>query len=92
MSAVPKGTKGIFAEFARSRRVQQNNVILIRFPTIGDFGQASRLVGRTVAWTSKSGHKLRGKIFTAHGKNGVVKARFRHGLPSQGIGTEVILE
>jgi large subunit ribosomal protein L35Ae len=87
-----KGTKGVVAEFARSRRVQQNNFILIKFPTVNSFSQASRLIGRMVAWTSLSGRKLRGKIVSTHGKNGVVKARFQHGLPSQGLGTEIIIE
>jgi large subunit ribosomal protein L35Ae len=45
-----------------------------------------------VAWTSQSGHKLRGKIVSTHGRNGVVKARFQHGLPSQVIGAEIMLE
>lgn len=92
MSEIIKGTKGVVTEFARSRRVQQNNFILIKFPATNDFSQASKLIGRIVAWTSPSGHKLRGKIVSTHGKNGVVKARFQHGLPSQGIGTEIMIE
>jgi large subunit ribosomal protein L35Ae len=92
VSETIKGTKGIFTEFARSRRVQQNNFILIKFPSINNFSQASKLIGHMVAWTSQSGHKLRGKIVSTHGRNGVVKARFQHGLPSQEIGTEIIIE
>jgi ribosomal protein L35AE/L33A len=92
MSQVLKGTKGTFYEYARSRRVQQNNFILIKFSSITDFGQAARLIGRTVAWQAPSGHKLRGKIVSTHGKNGAVKAKFEHGPPANAIGTEVTLE
>jgi ribosomal protein L35AE/L33A len=92
VSTITKGTKGVFTEFARSRRVQQNLLILVKFPTVDDFGKASKLIGRKVVWTSLTGHKLRGKIIGAHGKNGVVKARFEHGPPSQGIGTEIVIE
>nr|MDO8133793.1 50S ribosomal protein L35ae [Candidatus Njordarchaeum guaymaensis] len=92
MSQTLKGTKGTFYEYARSRRVQQNNFILIKFLSIKDFSQAARLIGRTVAWESPSGHKLRGKIVSTHGKNGAVKAKFEHGLPANAIGTEVIIE
>ena len=92
MGQTLKGTKGTFYEYARSRRVQQNNFILITFPFIKDFSQAARLIGRTVAWESPSGHKLRGKIVSTHGKNGAVKAKFKHGLPANAIGTEVIIE
>jgi ribosomal protein L35AE/L33A len=92
VSTITKGTKGIFTEFARSRRVQQNLLVLIKFPSVDDLGKASKLIGRMVVWTSLTGHKLRGKIVGAHGKNGVVKARFKHGPPSQGIGTEIVIE
>ena len=92
MSQTLKGTKGIFYQYARSRRVQQNNFILIKFPSIKDFGQAARLIGRGVAWEAPSGHKLRGRIVSTHGKKGAVKAKFEHGLPANAIGTEVIVE
>ena len=87
-----KGTKGTFYEYARSRRVQQNNIALIKFSSIKDFGQAAKLIGRTVAWETPSGNKLRGKVISTHGKNGAVKAKFEHGLPANAIGTEVTME
>jgi ribosomal protein L35AE/L33A len=92
VSTVAKGTKGILTEFARSRRVQQNLLALVKFPSVDNLAKASKLIGRMVVWTSPTGTKLRGKIIGPHGKNGVVKARFKHGPPSQGIGTDVILE
>ena len=92
MSQILKGTKGTFYEYARSRRVQQNNFILIKLPTVTNFTEATRLIGRGVAWEAPSGHKLRGKIVSTHGKNGAVKAKFEHGLPSNAIGTDVIIE
>jgi large subunit ribosomal protein L35Ae len=92
VSQVFKGTKGTFYEYPRSRRVQQNNFALIKFPSINDFGQAARLIGRMVAWEAPSGRKLRGKIVSTHGKNGAVKAKFEHGLPANAIGSEVTLE
>jgi large subunit ribosomal protein L35Ae len=92
VSTITKGTKGVITEFARSRRVQQNLLVLLRFPSVDDLGKASKLIGRTVVWISPSEHKLRGKIVGPHGKNGTVKARFRHGVPSQGIGTEIAIE
>lgn len=92
MSEMIKGAKGVVYEFARSRRVQQNNVSLIKFSSVDDFSKASRLIGHTVAWEAPSGHKLRGIVISTHGKKGLVKVRFQHGLPSQAMGSEVTIE
>lgn len=92
MSTVAKGTKGVITEFARSKRVQQNLLVLLKFPSVDDLGKASKLIGRNVVWVSPTEHKLRGKIIGPHGRNGAVKARFKHGVPSQGIGTEIAIE
>ena len=48
-------------------------------------------VGKTVEWKSpgKTQKIISGKISSAHGGNGVVRAIFEKGLPGQAIGTDV---
>ena len=53
--------------------------------------EASKFVGKEVTWksTGKVPKIIIGKISSAHGGNGVVRAIFETGLPGQAIGTEV---
>ena len=51
--------------------------------------EASKFVGKEVIWTSPAGKKIKGKISSAHGNNGKVRAIFEKGLPGQAKNTEV---
>lgn len=53
-------------------------------------GDASKLIGKKVHWTTKNGKKFAGSITHTHGKH-AVRARFNEGLPGQALGTEVEL-
>ena len=51
---------------------------------------ASKLVGKTVTWTSPSGKEIKGSITGLHGRTGSVKAQFSDkGLPGQALGKKV---
>jgi len=45
--------------------------------------EAGKFVGKEVVWTSPSGKKIKGKISSAHGNKGLVRAIFEKGLPGQ---------
>lgn len=45
--------------------------------------EASKFVGKQVTWTSPAGKKIVGKISSAHGNKGLVRAIFEKGLPGQ---------
>ena len=51
--------------------------------------EASKFVGKEVEWTSPAGKKINGKISSAHGNKGMVRAIFEKGLPGQARNTEV---
>lgn len=50
---------------------------------------ALKFVGKTVVWTSVAGKKIQGKISSAHGNKGMVRAIFERGLPGQSLNTEI---
>lgn len=81
-------------QFRRGRKTQKAKHFLIEVPTASSREEASKLVGKTVTWTSpgKLAKKITGKISSAHGNKGVVRAIFEKGLPGQAIGTEVNIE
>ncbi|HEX9862906.1 MAG TPA: 50S ribosomal protein L35ae, partial [Candidatus Bathyarchaeia archaeon] len=51
---------------------------------------AGQLIGRKVVW-KQGKNKFVGKIAGFHGKNGVVRVKFRKGVPGQALGTPVEL-
>lgn len=51
--------------------------------------KAGKFVGKEVIWTSPAGKKISGKISSAHGNKGLVRAIFEKGLPGQARNTEI---
>ena len=71
-------------------RTQYSRECLIHFNGVDSVAKAGRLLGQKVVW--KGANKmLVGKIIGFHGKKGVVRARFKKGVPGQAIGTAVEL-
>jgi large subunit ribosomal protein L35Ae len=71
-------------------KTQNPKECIIRFAHVTSGSDASRLIGRKVAWKSGKG-RIVGKIIALHGKKGLVRARFRKGVPGQALGTTVQL-
>ena len=63
---------------------------LIQFTHANSVSEAGQLIGRKVVW-KEGKNKFIGKIVGLHGKKGVVRARFRKGVPGQALGTSVEL-
>ena len=82
-----KGKTGVIANYRRGRHTQNTKHILLNFKMT--YKDASQLIGKTVEWTSPAGRILTGKIVALHGKNGVVRAIFKKGLPGEAIGQPV---
>lgn len=70
---------------------ETNKECLLAIPSVQNDCTASRYIGRKVIWMTKSGKKIVGKIVDVHGRAGVVRARFRKGLPGDAIGNKVAL-
>jgi large subunit ribosomal protein L35Ae len=74
--------------YRRGPRAQKPKECILRFPDIKSAGGAGQLIGRKVAWPIGK-HEARGKIVAFHGKKGLVRARFRRGVPGQALGSHV---
>ena len=81
--------KAKVVQFRRGRHVIHERHFLIRVEEVSSREDAGKLVGKDVEWKSPAGKIIKGKISSAHGNNGVVRAIFEKGLPGQAIGTEV---
>lgn len=80
--------KGILVQFRRSRkRIHERHYLI-------DLGfssreEASKMVNKEVSWKSPAGKVIKGKISSAHGNKGLVRAIFETGLPGQAMTTEI---
>jgi ribosomal protein L35AE/L33A len=80
---------GKITNYQVGNKSQSPKVCLIEFQGIPK-SDAGKLVGRKVAWKSGKSCML-GHVISLHGKNGMVRVRFKHGVPGQAIGTMVEL-
>jgi large subunit ribosomal protein L35Ae len=84
-------TKAKVIQFRRGRKTFKPRHFLIEIPGIDTREKAKAFVGKITEWksTGKDPKIIKGKVSSAHGGNGVVRAVFEKGLPGQAIGTDV---
>lgn len=82
--------QGVIVNCRVGPKTQKPKECIIQFTHISSFSEASRLIGRKVAWKDEK-KKIIGKVVALHGRKGLVRARFRKGVPGQALGTIVEL-
>jgi len=84
-------TKAKIVQFRRGRHTIQEHHMIIEIDGVTSRAQAEKFVGKEAKWTSPGKLKkvIKGKISSAHGNKGAVRAIFEKGLPGQSVGTEV---
>jgi len=85
MSQIPKG---IVLGYPTGPKTQTPKECILQLTNVKSSNDASRFIGRKVAWLIGE-HKIKGKIVALHGRKGLVRAKFRKGLPQEAIGTSV---
>ena len=75
-------------QFRRGRKTQYNRHFILDV-NAKNREEAGKFVGKEVEWTSPAGKKIKGKVSSAHGNKGLVRAIFEKGLPGQARNTEV---
>ena len=84
--------KGKIVNFRRSlKRTYSNHMILIFPHTIHTREKAQAIVGKEVVYHTPT-KDIKGKISSAHGSKGAVRAIFETGMPGQSIGKDVDLK
>ena len=81
--------KGKVIQFRRGRHTVHERHFLIEVEDIKTRKDAEKLAGKNVEWKSPAGKVIKGKISSAHGNKGVVRAIFEKGLPGQAVTTGV---
>ena len=79
---------GIIVNYRVGPKTQRSRECLVKFPNVNSAKEASQLIGRKVAWPAEE-KRIIGKIVATHGTKGLVRVRFRKGVPGQALGTHV---
>lgn len=79
---------GLIVSYRTGPRTQRSKECVLKFPNVKSSREAAQLIGRKIAWPVGE-RKNKGKIVALHGKKGLVRARFRKGVPGQALGTPV---
>jgi large subunit ribosomal protein L35Ae len=90
VKAVAERVQGMIINYRVGPRTQRNKECIIQFAHINSVSEASRLIGRKIAWKSGK-NTIIGKIVALHGRKGLVRARFRKGVSGQALATAVEL-
>lgn len=81
--------QGVIKNYRRGRHTVNERQLVIEAEGIHSRAGAFSLVGSKVQWKNVSGKVFTGKITSAHGNSGAVRALFRKGLPGQCLGQKV---
>jgi len=79
--------EGIIVSYRLGPKTQRPKECIVQFCGVRSANEAARLIGRKVMCPVGK-RIIRGKIAGLHGKNGLVKARFRKGVSGK-VGTQV---
>lgn len=90
MSILAPKVHGRITNYRTGPKEQTSQECLIEFENVTSVALASKLIGQKVTWKNGT-TKLIGKVRGPHGKNGMVRVRFVHGVPGQAIGSIVEL-
>ena len=82
-------TSGRVIQFRRGRHTIKERHFLIEIDGVVTREEAGNFVGKEVEWKSPAGKIIKGKISSAHGNKGVIRAIFEKGLPGQAVTTKV---
>ena len=84
--------EGTIVNFRGGRHTQYDNQMIIAVEGVADKEKAASLVGKKVAWVNTKGNAISGKVASAHGNSGALRAIFEKGMPGQSIGKKVKIE
>ena len=82
-------TNAKVVQFRRGRHTIHEKHFLIEIEGSSTKKDAEKFVGKEVQWKSPAGKIIKGKMSSAHGNKGLVRAIFEKGLPGQAITTKV---
>jgi len=83
--------EAVISNYRRGRHHQNLRQIVLKVGTTAE--QASKMLGKTISWTTETGKVIKGKATHLHGRTGSVRVVFdEKGLPGQALGKKAKVE
>ncbi|MFX1581363.1 MAG: 50S ribosomal protein L35ae, partial [Promethearchaeota archaeon] len=86
-----KPVKGVLMNFQRGSIRQRPQYGLIQLEGVTSISQAASYIGRSVIIHFNDQTSNQGRIVSAHGRNGVLRVRFRRSLAAEAIAKEILV-
>jgi ribosomal protein L35AE/L33A len=83
--------KGVLMNYQRGTVSQRPHYGLIQLEGITSVSDAAQYIGRSVILHFNDQKSTQGRIISAHGRNGVLRVRFRRGLAAEAVAKEVLV-
>lgn len=83
--------KGVLMNYQRGTVQQRSHYGLIQLEGITTLAAAASYIGRSVILHYSEQSQINGRVISVHGRNGVLRVRFRRGLAAEAIAKEVIV-
>ena len=84
--------EGTVVNYRQGRHTQNTSQMIIKVAGVEKKQDAEKLKGKKVVWKSPVGKEMIGRVLSAHGNKGAIRAKFDKGLPGQSIGKRVQIE
>lgn len=78
---------GFIINYRLGKKTQKPKECLIKIPGMGA-SEAGQFLGIKVCWPADE-PKIYGKIVSLHGRQGMLKARFKKGIPGQALNSRI---
>jgi len=86
---MPPEREGVILSYRLGRKTQRPRECIIKVEGVGP-SEAGGLIGWCVDWPAGKA-KVHGKIMGLHGRGGLLRARFKKGVPGQALSSRVRL-
>jgi ribosomal protein L35AE/L33A len=86
-----KPVRGVLMNYQRGTVNQRSQYGLIQLEGVTSLSQAAPYIGRSVIIHFNEQNSNRGRIISAHGRNGVLRVRFRRSLAAEAVAKEVLV-
>ncbi|MFX1565471.1 MAG: 50S ribosomal protein L35ae [Promethearchaeota archaeon] len=86
-----KPVKGVLLNFQRGSIQQRPQYGLIQLEGVSSISQAAYYIGRSVIIHFNDQTSNHGRVVSVHGRNGVLRVRFRRGLAPEAIAKEILV-
>ncbi|MFX1491306.1 MAG: 50S ribosomal protein L35ae, partial [Promethearchaeota archaeon] len=83
--------KGVVLSYQRGTVQQRTQYALVKLEGVNTVSEAASYIGRSVILHFNERTSNYGRVISVHGRNGILRVRFRRGLATDAIAKEIMV-